>query len=189
MVPTALERAGDFSQSSPLPTDPLTRQPFPDGKIPLTRFDPTARNILNTFIPAANTTGNVYQANVPNRFNSDEFLIKIGHNLTARHLLTLSTVVCTTVKLASTQRQSERDLYHLPVHSESVLDDLHPQLRWAPESTADLAGRPRIEIRDSGSQATPADCGYWILHARPDYFRTGGGQQLLLLPGFRQPHA
>src|SRR5438094_9373070 len=33
VVPTAAERAGDFSQSSRRPTDPLTGQPFPGGII------------------------------------------------------------------------------------------------------------------------------------------------------------
>src|SRR5207253_7925081 len=42
VVPTALERAGNFSQSKPLPTDPLTKQAFPGGIIPIGRFDPTA---------------------------------------------------------------------------------------------------------------------------------------------------
>ena len=90
VVPTALERVGNFSQSRVAPTDPLTRVAFPGGIIPPTRFDPTALNILNKYIPLANTTGSVYQANVPNPFDSDEFLIKGDHNITSKHMLTLS---------------------------------------------------------------------------------------------------
>jgi hypothetical protein len=42
VVPTALERAGNFSQSARRPTDPVTGQPFPDGIIPVFRLDPAA---------------------------------------------------------------------------------------------------------------------------------------------------
>ncbi|MFN0171479.1 MAG: TonB-dependent receptor domain-containing protein [Bryobacteraceae bacterium] len=90
VVPTALERTGDFLQSRVAPTDPLTRQPFPEGRIPATRFDPTARNILDKFIPLSNTSNGVYQANIPNPFNSNEILLKGDHNITNRHMLTLS---------------------------------------------------------------------------------------------------
>src|ERR1700687_3560944 len=42
VVPTALERMGDFSQSKIKPTDPLNNgAPFGGGIIPLKRFDPT----------------------------------------------------------------------------------------------------------------------------------------------------
>ena len=56
-VPTALERAGDFSQSAQIIYDPLTtrsngaggfiRDPFPGNKIPLTRLNPIALLYLN----------------------------------------------------------------------------------------------------------------------------------------------
>src|SRR5207245_1378717 len=45
VVPSALERAGDFSQSTRKPTDPLTGQPFPNNQIPASRFDPAALRI------------------------------------------------------------------------------------------------------------------------------------------------
>lgn len=90
VVPTALERAGNFSQSKPLPTDPQTKQPFPGGMIPMGRFDPTALNILNKFIPLANAPGNVLQATVPNPYNTDEYLAKVDHALTEKHELSLS---------------------------------------------------------------------------------------------------
>ncbi len=42
VMPTDLERAGNFSQSAIKPRDPLTGQPFPGGIIPTSRFDPAA---------------------------------------------------------------------------------------------------------------------------------------------------
>src|SRR5262249_12447655 len=73
VVPTALERAGNFTASKPVPTDPTTKQPFGNGLIPIERFDKTALNILNKYIPSANSTGSVYQTTVPNPYDTDEF--------------------------------------------------------------------------------------------------------------------
>jgi hypothetical protein len=72
-VPTALERAGDFSQSldnngAPIPQllDPITRQPFPGNRIPADRLYQTGLAVLNRYpLPnvqqAVNTNFN-YQA-------------------------------------------------------------------------------------------------------------------------------
>ena len=52
-MPTALERAGDFSQSLDqngrliTVVDPVTGQPFPGNRIPLERIDPSGQGILN----------------------------------------------------------------------------------------------------------------------------------------------
>jgi hypothetical protein len=60
-VPTAGERAGDFSQSiGAAPVDPFTRQPFPGGRIPPAFITPAAAAIValyplpNRSTPAAN---------------------------------------------------------------------------------------------------------------------------------------
>ncbi len=90
IVPTALERAGNFSQSKPAPTDPLTKLAFPGGIIPLSRFDPTALNILNKYIPLPNLPGNIFQGQVRSPYNTDEFLAKIDHTLNASHQLSFS---------------------------------------------------------------------------------------------------
>ena len=90
VVPTAAERTGDFSKSKVAPTDPLTKLPFPGGIIPTNRFDPTAKNILDKFIPLANSTGNVFQGQVGSPYNTDEFLAKVDHALTESHQLAVS---------------------------------------------------------------------------------------------------
>ncbi len=61
VVPTALERAGDFSQSAIKPRDPATGQPFPGGIIPSARFDPAALTIQERYVPAANLPNNFYE--------------------------------------------------------------------------------------------------------------------------------
>jgi trimeric autotransporter adhesin len=57
VLPTSLERRGDFSQSRNGTTpvviyDPLTRQPFPGNVIPANRINPIAAKILS-YVPAA----------------------------------------------------------------------------------------------------------------------------------------
>jgi len=65
MMPTAAERAGDFSQTRTpaggLITirDPLTNQPFPGNVIPMNRADPRSLAFLN-MLPMPNATGSGY---------------------------------------------------------------------------------------------------------------------------------
>jgi hypothetical protein len=87
IVPTALERTGDFSQSKVLPIDPLTSAPFPGGVIPKTRLDPTALNILSQNIPASNVSGGFWQGAIPSPYNTSEYLVKIDHSFSDRNRL------------------------------------------------------------------------------------------------------
>src|SRR6185437_14751635 len=71
IVPSALERTGDFSQSTTKPNDPATGKPFANNQIPAARLDPVAMNVINKFIPAANLAGNKWQGVIPNPYNTD----------------------------------------------------------------------------------------------------------------------
>ncbi len=70
-TPTALERAGDFSQSRQnngsliAINDPSTGAPFPGNAIPGNRIDPTGLAMLN-FFPLPNFVGTGSQANIVN---------------------------------------------------------------------------------------------------------------------------
>ncbi|HYT65309.1 MAG TPA: carboxypeptidase regulatory-like domain-containing protein [Vicinamibacterales bacterium] len=89
IVPTALERVGDFSASRTLPTDPATGQTFAcngvSGVICANRLDPVAVKIINTYIPTANVPGNIWQGYVPSPYDTDEGLLKIDHQINAAH--------------------------------------------------------------------------------------------------------
>jgi hypothetical protein len=91
--PTALERAGDFSQS--LDTngrlivirDPQTGQPFPNNRIPANRIDANGQKLLSIFpLPnfnnPANTFNNVFQSTVdqPRR----EEILRMDWNITQK---------------------------------------------------------------------------------------------------------
>jgi hypothetical protein len=74
IVPTPLERAGDFSQDKTQPKDPANNQPFPGGIIPTSRLDPTVQNILNKYIPLANSAGNIWQGTIDHSFTETNLL-------------------------------------------------------------------------------------------------------------------
>jgi hypothetical protein len=90
VVPTALERTGDFTASATKPIDPATGQTFACngvvGVICANRIDPVAARIISSFIPAANV-GNIWQGYVPSPYDSDELLVKVDHQMNAAHRL------------------------------------------------------------------------------------------------------
>jgi outer membrane receptor protein involved in Fe transport len=90
IVPTSLERTGNFSQSKTIPTDPLTKLPFAGGIIPVSRLDPTAMNILGKYIPASNLSGSIFQGQVRSPYNTDEFLAKVDHSVSPSQQVSVS---------------------------------------------------------------------------------------------------
>jgi hypothetical protein len=107
VVPTALERLGDFTQSPSIPNMPGTKTPVQGtnssancqtatvGCIPSTLFDATSANILNAYIPLplSGVSTNSKGAQVgwagyfPSPFNNNEYLVKIDHQISETHHL------------------------------------------------------------------------------------------------------
>jgi len=89
VVPTALERAGDFSASATRPNDPVTRQPFVCngvvGVICPERFDPVAMKILSSYVPVSNAPNNFWQGYIESPYDTDEILLKLDHQVNASH--------------------------------------------------------------------------------------------------------
>jgi len=84
VLPTTLERSGNFSQSTNKPIDPLTGMLFPNDTIPALRMDPVALTILSTYVPAvANGPGNTFQANISTPNSANDALAKIDHQISA----------------------------------------------------------------------------------------------------------
>jgi hypothetical protein len=90
IVPTALERAGDFSQSAVKPRDPATTVAFPGDVIPAGRIDPAARTILDTYVPVANLPGNFYEISAPDPLRTDEMTLKIDHQFSSSRSFAVS---------------------------------------------------------------------------------------------------
>ncbi|HNG32166.1 MAG TPA: carboxypeptidase regulatory-like domain-containing protein [Blastocatellia bacterium] len=92
IVPTELERVGNFTASATKPTDPATGQTFVcngvTGVICPNRIDPVAARIIKDYIPLANLAGSRWQGNIPSPFDTNEYLTKVDHQLNAAHRLT-----------------------------------------------------------------------------------------------------
>jgi outer membrane receptor protein involved in Fe transport len=59
IVPSAAQRAGDFSGGPPV-RDPVTGQPFPGNVIPSARLDGSAAQLLHEYVPLPNQPDNRY---------------------------------------------------------------------------------------------------------------------------------
>lgn len=83
IVPTAAQRAGDFSALSAAITDPTNGgQPFPNKIIPQNRLNPVSANLVSNWMPLPNTTGTQNYAGVTgDRVLIDQFLTRIDHSL------------------------------------------------------------------------------------------------------------
>jgi hypothetical protein len=94
IVPTALERTGDFSRSRTIPTDPATGAAFAcngvTGVICPNRLDPVALKILNQFVPLANVAGGIWQGYVESPYDTNEGLFKLDYQINSAHRLTAS---------------------------------------------------------------------------------------------------
>jgi len=88
VVPTALERQGDFTQSKVIPDFPGTKkkvvgtnsspncQVATVGCVPTALLDPTAKNIINKYIPLPNSANNAWTGFFTGPTNQDEYLGK-----------------------------------------------------------------------------------------------------------------
>ncbi len=75
-VPTAAERAGNFSGLSTQLIDPVSKQPFPGNQIPAARLNQSAQYFLQQ-IPLPNGSGrNLNYVGTPSSETEDQFLIK-----------------------------------------------------------------------------------------------------------------
>jgi Carboxypeptidase regulatory-like domain len=90
IVPTARERAGDFSQSAQKPRDPNTNAPFFGDIIPANRRDPAALTIQDRFVPESNLPGNRFSVSRPDPLETDEVTFKLDDHLSPSHLLAVS---------------------------------------------------------------------------------------------------
>jgi hypothetical protein len=88
-VPTATERAGDFTDLCPgsdCPVDPTTGNPFPGNVVPFNASDPNVQALLG-LIPLP-TQGNLYLTTISQPTNWREELIRVDHNLSDKERLT-----------------------------------------------------------------------------------------------------
>ena len=86
VVPTAAQRAGDFSGMKAL-KDPVTGANYPNNQIPASQISPISLAILQ-HIPLP-TSGNTTFAAAPNNFDEDQWLLRGDQQITAKNRLSV----------------------------------------------------------------------------------------------------
>lgn len=101
VVPTALERQGDFSQTlvrgksiTIAPPSTVTAQnpggvPYPNNVIPASQLDPVALNFTKAFLPLANSSGSIYTYNLSVPTNDNQIVAKIDHSISNANKLSV----------------------------------------------------------------------------------------------------
>ncbi|MEZ5353846.1 MAG: carboxypeptidase regulatory-like domain-containing protein [Bryobacteraceae bacterium] len=85
-VPTAAERAGDFSQSGlPFLIDPFTQQPFPGSRIPAQRIHPIGGALASLYpLPNRAVPRQNYVSSPNQQDRNDQFDLRLDHQIAAR---------------------------------------------------------------------------------------------------------
>lgn len=84
VVPSSLERLGDFSQSAVKPVDPLTGQPFPQDRIPIARLHPISQQLLQ-FYPEPNNGLSRFLSSPTSSTANDQFLLRLDHKIAEKN--------------------------------------------------------------------------------------------------------
>src|SRR5690606_25669918 len=88
LVPSAAQRAGDFSSLTSAIRDPLTGQPFPGNRIPAERLNPTSLAILSKVplpAPRPGDAANQLRYSIPQQLDDHQHLTRIDHRFTDAH--------------------------------------------------------------------------------------------------------
>jgi hypothetical protein len=164
IVPTALERTGNFSQSKVLPINPVTHTVYAyngvPGLIPPSSLDPTAKNILGQYIPLSNGPNNTWTGYYTGPLDNYEILGKINHSFSSSDQLQASYFMIETSQTvpASTQllwmdtlsatRQQNVNLSEVHIFNPTTTNNA-----WL-TYTRTIGGRtnlPQISLGDLGS--------------------------------------
>lgn len=86
VVPTAAQRAGDFSAIPRQLVDPRTRQPVPNNRIPASQLDPVSLKILET-IPVATAADGLLRYVTISKQTDNQYVGRVDHQLGSRHRL------------------------------------------------------------------------------------------------------
>jgi outer membrane receptor protein involved in Fe transport len=91
LVPTAAQRAGDFSSFAKTLRDPLTGLPFPNNRIPAGRIHPASALILGQHLPLPNPgagdSPNLLRYSAPANGNDHQYLVRLDHQFSDKHRL------------------------------------------------------------------------------------------------------
>ena len=143
------QRAGDFGSTTI--RDPLTGLPFPDNRIPVSRLSPSALQLLDRFVPRANSGTNRYVASPDTTDDRDSAGARIdvqlanNHSLLGRFLFarTGSVTPAITTAVANTARATlsdymASDTYVVSPHAINVARISYNRIDAHPAATSGL---------------------------------------------------
>ncbi|HKT80641.1 MAG TPA: carboxypeptidase regulatory-like domain-containing protein, partial [Vicinamibacterales bacterium] len=154
IVPTLLERNGDFSESldafgQPVQViDPETGLPFKDGVIPPERMSPQARALLG-YYPTPNAAGSGrfnYQAPIVAASHQDNVQARLTHALSPRDQLATS---------ASYQRTSIDTLTLFGFEDSTVTSGFDVMAQWQHRLSLFMTTRLRYQFTTLSTSTTP----------------------------------
>jgi len=79
-VLTPAERQGDFSADGGTITNPNTGEPYPNNVIPANQINPISANIINTYMPLPNTSGDTnYAGSSRGNLSVNQYIGRLDH--------------------------------------------------------------------------------------------------------------
>jgi hypothetical protein len=153
VMPTALERSGDFSQShDPLGRsiqiiDPATGRPFQGGIIPSSRISPQASALLGLY-PQPNFAGTAYnfQAPLTSFTRQDQFTSRATQSINNRNQL---------IGLFAYQRTRTDSTTLFGFQDASSVSGMDTSLTWTHRVNQFFTMRPRVQYTELTTAATP----------------------------------
>ena len=129
LVPTAQERTGDFSATAGTIVDPLTKTPFSNNQIPVSRISPVGRGLLALYPVSNNSDPARNFVNAPLRkFDFSLPSFRIDHKLTSRDNLFWRTTINEPDDIGPGQALTQAfkyDAVQSERHVQYVLGDTH----------------------------------------------------------------
>jgi trimeric autotransporter adhesin len=153
VMPSMLERGGDFSQSvdssgHPIQiTDPLTGQPFPGNVIPSSRISPQATSLLG-YYPRPNllTGGYNFQAPLITATRQDLVTTRITQPINNRNQL---------IGLFAYQRTHTDQTTMFGFEDANVVSGVDTSVTWTRRINQFFSIRPRVQFTQITTNATP----------------------------------
>jgi len=153
LMPTALERAGDFSQSRSAfgqalqIVDPATGRPFAGNVIPATRISPQATALLG-YYPQPNFAGAGYnfQAPLTTFVRQDQFTSRVTQPINNRNQL---------IGLLAYQRNATRQTTMFGFEDASAVSGVDTSLTWTRRINQFFTIRPRAQYTELTTSSTP----------------------------------
>ena len=153
LMPTALERAGDFSQSvnrlgQPVQiVDPTTGKPFPGNVIPSTRISPQAASLLGYYPqPNFSSGGFNFQTPLSTFTRQEQFSSRVTQPLDNRNQL---------IGLLAYQHNTTQQTTVFGFDDASQISGVDGSLTWTHRVNQFISFRPRFTYQELTNQSTP----------------------------------